>query len=199
MVKCFLIHTLCPVSTLSAKESRILYCRVFEPMDQLSGMNTDIIPEEKRLLEKEKLATIARQVQSTCSLWREARGQPSVEPVLGEEARALEEADSGMLRLPVGDPFPEEHFLLWLGVHALGFSMVCQADDNLLLAEGTLRSLASHCLESLRLLAPGSEVLLKSDRIEALLHHLVPHGQLLFINHRFAQSLDKELTACMAK
>lgn len=82
--------------------------------------------------------------------------------MLGEEARALEEADSGILRLPVGDPFPEEHFLLWLGVHALGFSMVCQADDNLLLAEGALRSLAAHCLESLRLLAPGSEVSLKT-------------------------------------
>lgn len=43
------------------------------------------------------------------------------------------------------------------------------------------------------------QVLLKSDRIDVLLSRLLPHGQLLFLNHRFAQSLEKEVAAYMAK
>lgn len=43
------------------------------------------------------------------------------------------------------------------------------------------------------------QVLLRSNRIDALLSRLLPHGQLLFLNHRFAQSLEKEVAAYMAK
>lgn len=43
------------------------------------------------------------------------------------------------------------------------------------------------------------QVLLRSDRVDALLSRLLPHGQLLFLNHRFAQSLEKEVAAYMAK
>lgn len=43
------------------------------------------------------------------------------------------------------------------------------------------------------------QVLLKSDRVDALLDRLLPHGQLLFLNHRFAQSLEKEVTAYTSK
>lgn len=43
------------------------------------------------------------------------------------------------------------------------------------------------------------QVLLKSNRIDVLLSRLLPHGQLLFLNHRFAQSLEKEVAAYMAK
>lgn len=43
------------------------------------------------------------------------------------------------------------------------------------------------------------QVLLRSNRVDALLSRLLPHGQLLFLNHRFAQSLEKEVAAYMAK
>lgn len=43
------------------------------------------------------------------------------------------------------------------------------------------------------------QVLLRSNRIDALLSRLLPHGQLLFLNHRFAQSLEKDVAAYMAK
>lgn len=43
------------------------------------------------------------------------------------------------------------------------------------------------------------QVLLKSDRVDALLDRLLPHGQLLFLNHRFAQSREKEVTAYASK
>ncbi|KAM3837943.1 AP-5 complex subunit sigma-1 [Diretmus argenteus] len=197
MVKCFLIHTVCPVSALTVGESRVLFSRVFGPAVGLQG--GDVSPEENRLLQKEKMLAVARQVRSAVVLSREASGRVLVETVPGEEVVALQEADCGVLRLRAGDPFPRETSALWLGVQGLGFTMVCEPHENLLLAEGTLRSLTRDCLENLHLLGPGSEVLLKSDRVDVLLSRLLPHGQLLFLNHRFAQSLEKETAAYMAK
>ncbi|XP_051237909.1 AP-5 complex subunit sigma-1 [Dicentrarchus labrax] len=198
MVRCFLIHTVCPLSALGTGEARMLYSRLFGPDE---GMLSDkgLTPEERRVLQKEKIAVVARQVRSAVALSREASGRPLVETVPGEEALALQEADGGVVRLRAGDPFSEEMSALWLGVQSLGFTLVCEPHENLLLAEGTLRNLTRHCLEHLHMLGQGSEVLLRSNRIDALLSRLLPHGQLLFLNHRFGQSLEKEVAAYMAK
>lgn len=99
-----------------------------------------------------------RRVRTAVGLFREAAGSACVECVLGEEAVALGEAEFGVLRLSPGEPFPVERTVLWLGVQNLAFSLVCDMHENLLLAEGTLRNLARHCMEELRLLGPGSEV-----------------------------------------
>lgn len=99
-----------------------------------------------------------RQVRSAVSLSREASGRQLVEAVPGEEALALQEANSGVVRLRAGDPFSEEMSALWLGVQSLGFTLVCEPHENLLLAEGTLRNLTRHCLEHLHMLGQGSEV-----------------------------------------
>ncbi|XP_034432823.1 AP-5 complex subunit sigma-1 [Hippoglossus hippoglossus] len=200
MVRCFLIHTVCPLSALSAGDSRLLYCRLFAPEDGLlTEQLRELSPEERRLLRGEKAAVVARQVRSAVSLSREASGRPPVEALPGEEALALQDASSGVVRLRAGDPFSEDMSALWLGVQSLGFTLVCEPHENLLLAEGTLRNLTRHCLEHLHMLGPGSEVLLRSNRIDALLSRLLPHGQLLFLNHRFAQSLEKDVAAYMAK
>ncbi|XP_041668053.1 AP-5 complex subunit sigma-1 [Cheilinus undulatus] len=200
MVRCFLIHTVCPVSALGPGESRVLYSRVFGPDEAVVSEQTrELNPEERRLLQKEKVALVARHVHGSVSLSREASGRPLVETVPGEEALALQEADSGVVRLRAGDPFKEEMSALWLGVQSLSFTLVCEPHENLLLAEGTLRNLTRHCLEHLHMLGQGSEVLLRSHRVDTLLSRLLPHGQLLFLNHRFAQSLEKEVTAYMAK
>ncbi|XP_062253829.1 AP-5 complex subunit sigma-1 [Platichthys flesus] len=200
MVRCFLIHTVCPLAAVSAGDSRLLYCRLFAPEDGLlTEQLRELSPEERRLLRGEKAAVVARQVRSAVSLSREASGRPLVEALPGEEALALQDASSGVVRLRAGDPFSEEMSALWLGVQSLGFTLVCEPHENLLLAEGTLRTLTRHCLEHLHMLGPGSEVLLRSNRIDALLSRLLPHGQLLFLNHRFAQSLEKDVAAYMAK
>ncbi|XP_040056359.2 AP-5 complex subunit sigma-1 [Gasterosteus aculeatus] len=200
MVRCFLIHTVCPVAALGPGESRVLYSRVFGPDEGLgSDRNRELSPEERRVLQKEKIMVVARQVRGAASLSREASGRPPVEAVPGEEALALQEADGGAERLRAGDPFPEETSALWLAVQSLGFTLVCEPHENLLLAEGTLRNLTRHCLETLHMLGPGSEVLLRSHRVDALLSRLLPHGQLLFLNHRFAHSLEKEAAAYAAK
>ncbi|XP_056446887.1 AP-5 complex subunit sigma-1 [Gadus chalcogrammus] len=202
MVHCFLINTVCPVSALEAGDSRVLFSRVFGPDD--ASQDEALSAEERRALQRDKLLLVARQVLSSVTLSREASGRGPTEGVAAaaaatDEATALQEADSGVQRLRAGDPFPGERSVLWLAVQSLAFSLVCLPHENLLLAEGTLRSLARHCLEHLRLLGHGSEVLLKVDRIDFLLSKLLPHGQLLFLNHRFTQSLEKDIAAYMAK
>ena len=92
------------------------------------------------------------------ALSREAAGRVLLEAVLGEEVVALQEADSGVLRLRAGEPFSGERSVLWLGVQSLGFTLVCEPHENLLLAEATLKNTTRHCLEDLRMLGPGSEV-----------------------------------------
>lgn len=99
-----------------------------------------------------------RQVQNAVCLSREASGYLNAEAGLGEEALALSEAQCGVLSLGYGEPFAGRSVALWLGVKDLAFTLICQPHENLLLAEGTLRNLARHCLEELRLLGPGSEV-----------------------------------------
>lgn len=88
-----------------------------------------------------------RQVKSAVSLSREASGRVLVETAPGEEALALQEASSGVVRLRAGEPFSQELSALWLGVQHLGFTLVCEPHENLLLAEGTLRNLARHCMD----------------------------------------------------
>ncbi|KAF7202263.1 AP-5 complex subunit sigma-1 isoform X2 [Nothobranchius furzeri] len=200
MVRCFLIHSVCPVSVLSAGDTRVLYSRVFGPDEAvLCEQHRELSSEDRRLLQKEKISVVARQVWSAVSLSREASGRLLVDPAPGQEAAAVQDADSGVMRLRAGDPFTGETVVLWLGVHSLAFTLVCEPHENLLLAEGTLRNLSQHCLESLHMLGPGSEVLLKSSRIDVLLSRLLPHGQLLFLNHRFTQSLEKDVASFLLK
>ncbi|KAK1175136.1 AP-5 complex subunit sigma-1 [Acipenser oxyrinchus oxyrinchus] len=201
MVHGFLIHTLCPVSAGSSSVCRVLYTRFFcsEPRVPLpAGLDAGT----ERLLQKEQMMVVARQVKSACTLSREAAGKTPPESCLPplDEVAAVQEADCGVFRLGVGEPFQEEKTVLWLGVLSLGFSLVCEPHENLLLAEGTLRTLARHCLEHLHFLGPpGTDVLLKVDRTEVLLDRLLPHGQLLFANHRFIHSLEKEIADYMTK
>lgn len=114
-------------------------------------------------------AADVRQVRSAVCLSREASGRPLGESEPGEEALALQEADGGVRRLRAGEPFPEEMSALWLGVQSLAFTLVCEAHENLLLAEGSLRNLSRHCVEQLHMLGQGTEVSRGSPSLGRLL------------------------------
>jgi AP-5 complex subunit sigma-1 len=85
--------------------------------------------------------------------------------------------------------------VVWLGVLSLGFALVLDANENLLLAESTLQLLARLLIDHLRLLVPGTSLLMRADRIEGIITRFLPHGQLLFLNDQFVQSLEKEFSA----
>lgn len=195
MVHAFLIHTL---RAPQAEEGlcRVLYSCVF------GAENSPDDPrphgaERDRLLRKEQILAVARQVESMCRLQQQASGRPptDLQPQPSDEPMPLHEAPRGAFRLAAGDPFREPRTVVWLGVLSLGFALVLDAHENLLLAENTLRLLARLLLDHLRLLAPGTNLLLRADRIEGILTRFLPHGQLLFLNDQFVQSLEKEFSA----
>ncbi|XP_061063865.1 AP-5 complex subunit sigma-1 [Eubalaena glacialis] len=195
MVHVFLIHTL---RATKAEEGlcRVLYSCFFgtenSPNDpQPHGAERD------RLLRKEQILAVARQVESMCQLQQQACGRPAVDlqPQSSDDPVRLHESPCGAFRLTAGDPFQEPRTVVWLGVLSLGFTLVLNAHENLLLAEGTLRLLARLLLEHLRLLVPTANLLLRADCIEGILARFLPHGQLLFLNDQFVQGLEKEFSA----
>lgn len=73
MVRCFLVHTVCPLpgavsgsesGSGSGSESRLLYCRHFGPDETLVGSEPqrELKAEERRLLRRERVAAVARSV-----------------------------------------------------------------------------------------------------------------------------------------
>lgn len=203
MVHAFLIHTLHPRPGAEAGLCRVLYSRVFgsERLDQSPEEPGPHDLEKERLGRKEQILAVARQVDSTCKLLHQVSGRPASDfPVqLPDEPISLQDAPCGVFRLPPGDPFCENKTVLWLGVLSLGFALVCDPQENLMLAENTLRLVVKYLLEHLKLLNQGSDVVLKADKTEIILSKFLPHGQLLFLNDQFVQGLEKELGACLSK
>uniref|UniRef100_UPI00398F3F9D AP-5 complex subunit sigma-1 n=1 Tax=Pristiophorus japonicus TaxID=55135 RepID=UPI00398F3F9D len=154
-----------------------------------------------RLRGKEQLAAVGRQVKSSCILARQAANKvlPDFGCVIGEESAGPQDPDLGVFRLPAGDLFAEETTVVWMAVLSLGFALICDPCENLMLAENTLRLLVKYFTEHLRLLVHSNDVVLKTDRIEAIVNTFLPHGQLMFINCCFIQSLEKELNASVFK
>ncbi|KAF3824704.1 hypothetical protein GH733_010038 [Mirounga leonina] len=193
MVHAFLIHTLRAPQAQDTGLCRVLYSCVF------GAENSPDDPrphgaERDRLLRKEQILAVAREASVKL---QQASGRTlmDLQPQSSDEPVPLHEAPLGAFRLAAGDPFQEPRTVVWLGVLSLGFALVLDAHENLLLAEGTLRLLARLLLDHLRLLTPSTNLLLRADRIEGILARFLPHGQLLFLNDQFVQGLEKEFSA----
>ncbi|XP_076972765.1 AP-5 complex subunit sigma-1 isoform X2 [Tamandua tetradactyla] len=196
MVHAFLIHTLRTPHAEDTGLCRVLYSCVFGAEKSLDDPRPHGA-ERDRLLRKEQILAVARQVESMCWLQQQASGRSPSDllPQSSDEPVPLHEAPHGAFRLAAGDPFQESRTVMWLGVLSLGFALVLDTHENLLLAESTLRVLVRLLLDHLRLLAPGTNLLLRANRIESILTRFLPHGQLLFLNDQFIQGLEKELSA----
>uniref|UniRef100_A0A8C0WRB5 AP-5 complex subunit sigma-1 n=1 Tax=Castor canadensis TaxID=51338 RepID=A0A8C0WRB5_CASCN len=156
MVHAFLIHTLRSPNAEDPGLCRVLYSCVFgaekSPDDpRPHGAERD------RLLRKEQILAVARQVESICQLQQQASGRlpTDLQPQSLDEPVSLHEAPHGAFRLAAGNPFREPRTVVWLGVLSLGFALVLDANENLLLAESTLQLLA-RLLIDLRLLVPAT-------------------------------------------
>ncbi|XP_043920015.1 AP-5 complex subunit sigma-1 isoform X2 [Protopterus annectens] len=198
MVHAFLINTLSCSTGGTESLCRVLYSQTFGS-ERSESRNKD--PEEERCYRKEQIFAVARQVKSACTLSRQAMGksQSAFAFPPSDEVVALQEADFGVFRLPPGDPFSESKTVLWLGIQSVGFALVCDPYENLMLAENSLKMIVRYLLEYLRLLSQGSDIMLKADKIEIILNKFLPCGQLLFINHRFVYSIERELNICISK
>uniref|UniRef100_A0A8C4Q1E7 Adaptor related protein complex 5 subunit sigma 1 n=1 Tax=Eptatretus burgeri TaxID=7764 RepID=A0A8C4Q1E7_EPTBU len=189
MVYAFLVHTATP------GVCRMFYSQVFAVDEILEEEEEDY--DRRRLLRKERLAAVARQVQTACVLAAEADYRLNVEaqqPLAGfDESRtlvAIAEAETGALRLPPGDLFSQELAALWLAPSKLALTLLCEEHDNLTVAEMVLRRMAAALLTAPR---PDMDLLMRPERVDLLLDTMMPCGQLLFLNHQLMRNLEKEL------
>ncbi|XP_053560298.1 AP-5 complex subunit sigma-1 [Bombina bombina] len=200
MVYGFIIHTVGASPGGNDNICRVLHSKIFscDILDEKLRAEEQYL-ERERLKRKEQIAVVARQTESMCLQMRQASGRPASDFVVHavDEAITLHEEDVGVYSLAPGDPFSEEKIVLWVGVFSLGFSMICDAQDNLTLAESSLRLVVKYLIDSLKLLTHSSNVVLKADKIEMTLNKFMPHGQLLFLNHQAVQTLEKELSSGM--
>ncbi|NXI47246.1 AP5S1 protein, partial [Galbula dea] len=191
MVRAFVLLALGGAEPSSHAPCRVLYSRTFgDPPGNAPGS-----PSRQRLRRKEQLLAVARQVSSQCWLLQTSSGRPLSPqiPQLPDEPISLQDALGGLFQLPPGDPFPTGVTVAWLSVLAIAFALVCDHHENLSLAQITLRRLAPRLLLSLRLLGPGADVLLRPEVTDALLDRFLPHGEMLFLNERILQAVDREL------
>ncbi|XP_044150823.1 AP-5 complex subunit sigma-1 [Bufo gargarizans] len=189
MVYAFLIHTVG-----APGPCRLLYQRLFccGAVEEQRRAEEDFL-EKEQVGRKRQLTAVARRVEFLCLLRRQF-SLPAADP---EEALTLHEEDVGVLGLPPGEPFLQEMTVLWVGVHHLGFSLICDPQENLTLAEMTLRMMVKYLLETLRLQTHSSNAILRADKMELALNAFIPQGALLFLSHQAVQALEKELSSCM--
>ncbi|XP_075041167.1 AP-5 complex subunit sigma-1 [Mixophyes fleayi] len=199
MVYGFIIYTMGSVPGGSPKPCRVLYSRLFhcDLVDEKLRSDDDL--EEEMVRRKDQIAVVARQAESMCQLRRQVSGRPASDFVVHslDEAISLHEDDVGVFALSAGDPFSQEMIVLWVGVYSLGFSLICDSQDNLPLAESTLRMVVKYLVDSLKLLTHSSNAILRADKIEMSLDSFIPQGHLLFLNHQAVQVLEKELNGSM--
>ncbi|XP_072262851.1 AP-5 complex subunit sigma-1 [Pyxicephalus adspersus] len=196
MVLGFVIHTV--GAGEGSEQCRLLFSHLYGCHLREEKLRGDELTLEKdRARKMDQIAIVARQTETLCLLRRQASGLPSSAFIIQsfEEPVLPHEDDVGMFSL--GEPFPQEVTVLWMGCFSLGFSLICDPLDNLTLAENTLRTLVKYLMDNLKLLTNGTNVILRADKIHMCLDTFIPQGQLLFLTHQATMALEKELNNTM--
>jgi len=162
---------------------------------QLDGV-TNVDERESR---KEQLLQVAQRVQSEYSFRYVASGGASNEDLSGLSStdELLSHLKTGVFRLSPGNPFKVERVVLWKGLANCGFALICEKDENRLVAENILNVIIRQLQEYCQIILQPSEAILKADKVSAITHQFLPGGQLLFMNNRFLRQVEKELEQVM--
>lgn len=190
MVYALIIHTLVP------GPCRLLYSSVFVHEPEI---NEEVTGDE-RATRKEHLLEVAQRVQSEYSFRFVASEDDSAEDLTGLSStnELMSNLKSGVFRLSPGNPFKEEKVVLWKGLANAGFTLVCEKDENRLIAENVLDHVIRHLQEYCQIILQPSEAILKVDRVVTIIHQFLPNGQLLFMNTRYLRQMEKELEQVMS-
>ena len=204
MVYAFFIQTVLP------GHCRILYSNTYIPdpstesnMTQ-EGDNTEQIPGESRTRRKERLQSIAEEIQSEYG-FRVATSNRSfdieLQTLLSEGT--LPDFEIGFFPLSENtvnisrSTSKEEKIVVWLAALNCGFSLICNTNENRILAESVLKILIKYFQDYCRILGEPNNVLTKSDRVALIENQFLPNGKLLFMNHRVIRQFEKELETKM--
>ncbi|XP_062520963.1 AP-5 complex subunit sigma-1-like [Corticium candelabrum] len=186
MVYSFLVQTVTP------GPCRLLYSTFFGCEDDNVASNDSLRSKRKR-----QLSEVAQQVHAEFTFRSSTTGTKYHVDGLSEEQLAAKEM--GTFSLPRGCPFKESKVVLWLTQAKCGYVFIMDPDENRMLAESVLSQLVKQIDTNVRKQdeAP-SKVLLKVDRMGAIVHLFLPNGQLQFMNHRVIEQYQKELDILLA-
>ncbi|XP_078382760.1 AP-5 complex subunit sigma-1-like isoform X3 [Oculina patagonica] len=186
MVYAFLVHSLVP------GPCRVLYSSSFVHESPPDG----VASEDERARRKEQLLQVAQRVQSEYSFRYVASGNDSQEDFSG--LSSTDDSKCALAdRLSSGNPYQVERVVLWKGLANSGFTLVCEKDENRLIAENILDLIIRHLQEYCQIILNPSEAILKVDKVAAIIHQFLPNGQLLFMNNRYLRQVEKELEQVM--
>lgn len=191
MVYGFLIHSLSP------GPCRVLFSSTFVHEALPDGLTI----HDERASKKLQLLQVAQRVQSEYSFRYVAAGSSNggtqeLSGLLSTE-EILSHMKAGVFRLSPGNPFQVERVVLWKGSTNCGFALICERDENRLVAENILNLIVRNLQEYCQIILQPSEAILKADKVTTILHHFLPEGQLLFMNNRFLRHVEKELEQVM--
>lgn len=193
MVYAFIIHTLPPDTC------RVVFSCTFgmdnsgKNNDQIASENEDSVAEI-RTLRKEQMALVARQVQSEFSFQKAVSEKIThSDSMANTQDDWLRDAEMGLFRLEAGDPFETEKVVVWTGAGKAGFVMVCEKHENRLQVENQLCLVVKNLQEYVKVVRHPIEALEKGDRVMAVLHHFLPSGRIIFMNHALIRQTEKEL------
>ena len=202
MVYAFMIQTVLP------GQCTVLYSNTYIPDPSTDtdiaqeGNNTEV--GKSRTLRKERLQSIAEEIQSEYG-FRVATSNRSfhteLQTLLSEGT--LPDFEIGFFRLSddtvniFRSASKEEKIVVWLAALNSGFSLICDTNENRILAESVLKILIKYFQDYCRILGEPNNVLTKSDRVALIENQFLPNGKLLFMNHRVIRQFEKELETKM--
>ena len=200
MVYAFMIQTVLP------GPCRVLYSNTYIPDHVASstkdkqGDNTEPDGDcaNVRATRKERLLSVAEEIQSEYG-FRVATSNRSydmeLQTMLSEGT--LPDFEIGFFRLsPDSEDIctsNEEKVVVWLAALNCAFSLICDENENRIVAENVLKLLIKYLQDYCRILGEPNNAFRRPDRVALIENQFLPNGKLLFMNHRVIRQFEKEL------
>eukprot|EP00040_Diaphanoeca_grandis_P012873 m.65080 g.65080 ORF g.65080 m.65080 type:complete len:203 (+) comp23516_c0_seq2:403-1011(+) len=129
---------------------------------------------------------------------RHVSPDPSVQGVNQGPVQVTE--DGGVFRTRKGAPYSSQMLVHWKRAQNLAIALVRYPNENPMTVEMTLttiaRALGKHCSDVLQ---NPTELILHPEKVAAILHHHLPNGMLLLLNHTMGMQISAELDLFLAE
>lgn len=152
--------------------------------------------DEKRKTRKVQLKRVVERFHSIYQFFiaTNSRSMDSDIQILNSDD-IIPEFETGHFKLYKDDPFFQDMHVIWTTVCGLGLAFICNASENRLQAEITLKVLVRELHVLCKSILQPNDILNKPDRVGTLLSKFVPDGNLLFMNHRTIRQFEREAEA----
>ena len=194
------------IQTVLSGPCRVLYSNTYVPDPVCPFHKVKVGDNEEfsidsakvRTIRKERMQLIAEEIQSDYGfrMAMSNRSHDTELQTLSAEG-TLPDFEIGFFRLsPETEEIcvsHEEKVVVWLAALNSAFSLICDVNENRVLAESVLKLLIKYLQDYCRILGEPNNALTRPDRVALIENQFLPNGKLLFMNHRVIRQFEKEL------